>query len=334
MKPAVKYAWLTLLMLALPVATVALGFRPARAQTAAPPAAPARPPMPAAATPPASTTPASPAAAANPAPPRTSPVDQTPIIAFPGQYAPRPTSEKFPVVPKSCYRIKAIEERVACDEFVLGDWPRLGRYAAANAALSAPARGENRVVFFGDSITDNWSKAGFGGFFSGKPYINRGIGSQTTSQMLVRFRADVVAAQPRVVVILAGTNDVSGNTGPTTPEAIESNLAGMTEIAQANRIAVVLASLLPTTDDKRASDGSPIVRSKERPPEELLALNRWIAQYARAKRAIYLDYHSALVDGEGRFKESLTDDGLHPNAAGYALMAPLAEKAIAAALKR
>jgi lysophospholipase L1-like esterase len=238
------------------------------------------------------------------------------------------------VVPKSCLRIKAPDERLACTEFVLADWPRLGRYAAANAALAAPVRGEKRVVFFGDSITDNWSKAGYGGFFPGKRYVNRGIGGQTTAQMLVRFRADVVAAQPRAVVILAGTNDVSGNTGPTTPEAIESNLAGMTEIAQANRIAVVLASLLPTTDEKRAADGSPIVRSKERPPEEILALNRWIAGYARAKNAIYLDYYAALVDGEGRLKDTLTEDGLHPNAAGYAIMAPLAEKAIAAALRK
>ena len=261
-------------------------------------------------------------------------IDQTPIIAFPGQYAPRPTGERFAVVPKSCYRIKAADERLACDEFVLADWPRLGRYAAANAALSPPKPGEKRVIFFGDSITDNWSKAGYGGFFTGKPYLNRGIGGQTTSQMLVRFRADVVAAQPKVVVILAGTNDVSGNTGPTSPEAIESNLAGMTEIAQANKIAVVLASLLPTTDEKRGPDGAPIVRSKERPPEELTALNHWIADYARAKKAIYLDYHAALVDGQGRLKEALTEDGLHPNAAGYALMAPLAEKAIAAALRR
>jgi lysophospholipase L1-like esterase len=315
----------------LPVAlwvVSALCLGTAWAQPSTPALAPAAPPAP----------PAIPAPPTPPAPPAPSaaraPIDPTPIIAFPGQYAPRPPGERFAVVPKSCYRIKAPEERMACDEFVLADWPRLGRYAAANAALSPPARGEKRVVFFGDSITDNWSKAGYGGFFPGKPYVNRGIGSQTTGQMLVRFRADVVAAQPRVVVILAGTNDVSGNNGPTTVEAIEGNLAGMTEIAQANRIAVVLASLLPTTDEKRAADGTPIVRSVERPPGEILALNRWIAQFARAKKAIYLDYHSALVDGEGRLRDTLTEDGLHPNAAGYALMAPLAEKAIAAALRR
>ena len=262
------------------------------------------------------------------------PIDQTPIIAFPGQYAPKPAGEKFAVVPKNCYRLKAADERIACDEFVLADWPRLSRYAAANAALSPPKPGEKRVVFFGDSITDNWSKAGYGGFFAGKPYVNRGIGGQTTGQMLIRFRADAVALQPRVVVILAGTNDVSGNTGPTTPEAIENNIAGMTEIAQANNVAVVLASLLPTTDEKTAPDGTPILRSKDRPPAEILALNKWLASWARGKKAVYLDYYTALADPQGRLRAELTEDGLHPNAAGYAIMAPLAEKAIAAALSR
>jgi lysophospholipase L1-like esterase len=261
-------------------------------------------------------------------------IDQTPIISFPGQYAPRPTTERFAVNPKSCARLTDATERLACTEFVLADWPRLSRFAAANTALGAPKAAEKRVVFYGDSITDNWSKVHFGGFFPGKPYVNRGIGGQTTSQMLVRFRADVVAAHPRVVVILAGTNDVAGNTGPTTPEAIEDNLASMTELAEANKIRVVLASILPTTDVKKSPTGVPIVRSKERPPEVLRALNTWIAEYARRKRAVYLDYHAAMVDPAGQLRAELTEDGLHPNAAGYAVMAPLAEKAIAAALRR
>jgi lysophospholipase L1-like esterase len=261
-------------------------------------------------------------------------VDQTPIVSFPGQYAPRPAGERFAVNPKSCWRLADAAERLACTEFVLADWPRLARFAAANAALTPAKAGVKRVVFFGDSITDNWSKVHFGGFFPGKPYVNRGIGGQTTSQMLVRFRADVIANHPRAVVILAGTNDVSGNTGPTTPEAIQDNLASMIDLAQANGIRVVLASLLPTTDEKKSPNGTPIVRSKERPPEVIRALNAWMAAYARTKRVVYLDYHGALADEAGRFKAELTDDGLHPNAAGYALMGPLAEKAIAAALRR
>jgi lysophospholipase L1-like esterase len=279
------------------------------------------------------TPPAAPAAPVPP-PPAAPRIDQTPIIAFPGQYAPKPAGERFAVNSKSCLRFTDLGERLACSEFVLNDWPRLSRYAEANAALGRPKPGEKRVVFFGDSITDNWSKAGYGGFFPGKPYLNRGIGSQTTPQMLIRFRPDVVAAQPRVVVILAGTNDVAANTGPTTPEAIQANLASMVDIARSNQIAVVLASLLPTTDEKLGADGRAIMRSQDRPPETIKRLNQWMASYAREKRLVYLDYASALADAQGRLRADLTDDGLHPNAAGYAVMAPLAEKAIATALRR
>ncbi|HEY0708686.1 MAG TPA: GDSL-type esterase/lipase family protein [Polyangia bacterium] len=273
-------------------------------------------------------------AAAQPPPvPATGVVDQTPIIAFPGQYAPRP-SDKYGIIPKSCRGLQDPTERAACGEFVMADWPRLSRYAAANTALAAPKNGEKRVVFFGDSITDNWSKTGYGGFFPGKPYVNRGIGGQTTPQMLIRFYPDVVAARPRVVVILAGTNDIAGNTGPMSPEAIQNNLAAMIDIAQANGIRVVLASVLPISDVEKDSKGELIIRSKDRPPETIKALNRWIADTAKRKRAVYLDYHSALVDEAGALKNDLNDDGLHPNAAGYAVMAPLAEAAIATALKR
>ncbi len=256
-----------------------------------------------------------------------------PTSAFPGQYAPRPAEWKYPVWPSGCRRFEG-EERAACLEFVAADYANLARYAAANAALPPPKAGEQRVVFFGDSITDGWSSPASGGFFPGRPYVNRGIGGQATSQMLLRFRADVVALKPRAVVILAGTNDVAGNAGRTTPEAIEANLADMAELAQVHGIRVVLASLLPISDDKKDPRGTPINRSTDRPPETLRALNRWLADYARANRHLYLDYASAVSDARGMLRSELTDDGLHPNAAGYAVMAPLAERAIAQALAR
>jgi lysophospholipase L1-like esterase len=273
-------------------------------------------------------------AAAQSQPPAVPQPDQTPIVEFPGQYAPRAAGEKFPVFSKGCSRFEVTLERLACADFVLNDWPRLGRYAAANAALGASKAGERRVVFFGDSITDNWSKKGYGGFFPGKPYLNRGIGGQTTGQLLVRFRADVIALKPAAVVILAGTNDVAGNTGPTTPEAIQDNLTSLADLAAAARIRVVLASLLPVTDAKKGTDGSVILRTRDRPPETLHALNKWMESFARRKGYVYLDYHAALADPEGRLKAELTDDGLHPNQAGYAVMSPLAEKAITRALGR
>jgi lysophospholipase L1-like esterase len=252
---------------------------------------------------------------------------------FPGQYAPPPSGLKYPAWAKGCARFSDPAERLACAEHVLGDWPWLGRYAAANAALPPPIRRERRVVFFGDSITDGWSRPRNGGFFPGKRYINRGISGQTTAQMLVRFRADVVALRPQAVVILAGTNDIAGNSGPTTPEAIQHNLAAMTDIARANRIKVVLASLLPVSDEKKDAQGKPLVRTAERPPEAIVALNRWIAEYARKMGHVFLDYHAALANEQGTLKNELNDDGVHPNAAGYAVMTKLAESAIARALR-
>jgi acyl-CoA thioesterase I len=255
-----------------------------------------------------------------------------PQIAFPGQYAPAPSDWRFPVWPSSCRRFEG-GERVACLDFVASDYGRLARFAAANAALAKKAKGETRVVFFGDSITDNWSKAGYGGFFPGKPYVNRGIGGQTTSQMLVRFRADVLALDPDVVVILAGTNDVAGNSGPITPEAIENNFASMAELAKAHGVRVVLASILPVADDKKDGAGQALVRTTDRPTATLRAINAWMSDYARRNGHVYLDYASAVADAAGAFKADLNGDGLHPNAAGYAVMAPLAEKAIAEAMR-
>lgn len=263
--------------------------------------------------------------------PAASPAPAPPQIAFPGQYAPPPAEWRFPVTPNACSRFLG-EEKAACLEFVAFDYGRLSRYAAANAALAPPRSGETRVVSFGDSITDNWSKAGYGGFFPGKPYVNRGIGSHTTSQMLVRFRADVIALQPKVVVILAGTNDIAGNSGPVSLEVPEQNLATMAELAKLHGIRVVLASVLPISDDKRDASGSLLLRTKARPPEKLRALNAWMTDYARQNAHVYLDYFSALADANGALKGDLNDDGVHPNAAGYAVMAPLAERAIARAL--
>jgi lysophospholipase L1-like esterase len=213
------------------------------------------------------------------------------------------------------------------------DWPNLARYKADNEKISAPAKNEQRVVFMGDSITDSWDAPQFGGFFPGKPYVNRGISGQTTPQMLIRFRPDVIALKPKVVVILAGTNDLAGNTGPTTLEAIEANLISMAELAGANGIRVVLASVLPVSDYE-LRDGKPLIQTVRRPPAQILELNNWMKEYAKAHRLVYLDYFTAMVDDKGFLKDELSDDGLHPNLAGYAVMNPLAEAAIAASLKR
>jgi len=212
------------------------------------------------------------------------------------------------------------------------DWPNLARYDKDNKAVAAPAKNQQRVVFMGDSITDSWDNPA-NGFFPGKPYVNRGISGQTTPQMLIRFRRDVIELKPKVVVILAGTNDIAGNTGPTTLEAIEDNLKSMAELATANRIRVVLASVMPVSDYE-VRDGKPLTQTVRRPLEKILALNNWIREFARANHHIYLDYFSAMVDASGFLKNELSDDGLHPNVQGYAVMAPLAQAAIDASLKR
>ena len=207
------------------------------------------------------------------------------------------------------------------------DYGQLARYRDANAAIAPPAPGENRVVFFGDSITDIWK---LDESFPGKPYINRGIGGQTTSQMLVRFRQDVVNLQPRAVVILAGTNDIAGNTGPISNEDIEANFASIAELARAHKIRVIFSSMLPVHNYTPVSQDF----FAQRPMGRILALNRWLKVYCAANNLIYLDYFSATVDDKGLLKRDLADDGLHPNKAGFAIMAPLAEKAIEEALRQ
>jgi lysophospholipase L1-like esterase len=252
-------------------------------------------------------------------------------VAFPGQYAPAPADRPFPAWPKGCERYGG-EERTACLEAVSADFAGFFRYAAANTALAPPKPGEARVVFVGDSITDNWSQAGYGGFFPGRPYVNRGISGQTTAQMLLRFRADVIELGPAAVVILGGTNDLAGNSGPASLDQIQDNLASMAELARAHGIRVVLASLLPVSDDARDANGRRLTRTRLRPPPSILELNRWLSAYAAENGHTFLDYFSATADAGGRLAPALHDDGLHPNAKGYAVMAPLAERAIASAL--
>lgn len=200
--------------------------------------------------------------------------------------------------------------------------------------MQAPAKNEQRVVFLGDSITDSWDDEQYGGFFPGRPYVNRGISGQTTPQMLIRFRPDVIALRPQAVVILAGTNDLAGNTGPTTIAAIAHNLASMAELARANNIRVIFASVLPVSDYGRNREGQPVTQTVRRPPAQILELNRWIKDYAARHNHSYLNYFDAVVDEKGMLKAELGDDGLHPNAKGYAVMAPLVEAAIKEALRR
>ncbi len=210
------------------------------------------------------------------------------------------------------------------------DFANFARYSEANAKLAPPAKDESRAVFMGDSITDGWK---LNEYFPGLPYVNRGISGQTTPQMLLRFRPDVINLKPKVVVILAGTNDISFNTGPTTLEAIEGNLASMVELAHASGINVVLSSVLPVSDYNTNKAGEKIIRTIQRPPAQILALNDWIKRFCLARKLVYLDYFTATVDEKGFLKAEIADDGLHPNAKGYEIMKTLAENAIKTALK-
>jgi len=205
------------------------------------------------------------------------------------------------------------------------DYGQLARYRDDNARLKSESVPNNRVVFFGDSITDIWK---LDQYFPGKPYVNRGIGGQTTPQMLVRFRQDVIDLKPKVVVILAGTNDIAGNTGPMKNEDIEAGLADMADLARANGVRVVFSSILPVHNyTPRAQDFF-----AQRSPARILELNKWLQEYCAKNRFVYLDYFSAMVDDKGLLRRDLAEDGLHPNDAGYKIMVPLAEAAIARAL--
>lgn len=235
-------------------------------------------------------------------------------------HAQQPAPEKLARATDSLEAWRKGRVRVYMDDF-----GELKRYRAANGKLKPPAAGEKRVVFFGDSITDMWPLPTT---FPGKTYVNRGISGQTTSQMLVRFRSDVVALGPKVVVILAGTNDIAGNTGPISLEEIQGNFATMVEIARAHGIRVVLSSVIPVHNYTPQSD----LTFPRRPPEKIVALNKWLKDYAAGSGSVYLDYAAAMSDDKGMLKRELAEDGLHPNPAGYAIMATLAEQAIGKAL--
>ena len=230
--------------------------------------------------------------------------------------APAPSPVSAPATEQAAARQRAAELQMH------DDWASLARYREANATLGPPAPGERRVVFYGNSIIEAWARL-FPEQFPGKPYIGRGISGQTTPQMLVRFRQDVVALRPAVVVILAGTNDIAGNTGPSTLEMIEDNLASMTEIARANGIRVVLSSVLPVYDYAW--------RPGLAPAPKIIALNDWIRRYAATVGAVYVDYHGAMRDARDGLPPELARDGVHPTVAGYRVMAPLVERAIEAA---
>ncbi len=234
----------------------------------------------------------------------------------------------------------------------LQDWNQLGRYHAENQELRKQPVDPNRVVFMGDSITDFWRLSEY---FPGKPYIVRGISGQTTPQMLVRMFPDVIDLKPAAMVLLAGINDIAQNTGPQTEEMVEQNIQAMAELAQKHGIKVILCSVLPVSDypflnqqngrgaQAQAARGSgpggrggPIVRMKmtdSHPPTDILKLNAWMKDFAVRADAVYVDYYGALVDEKGWLKEACSSDGLHPNAEGYKVMAPLVEAGIQKALK-
>jgi lysophospholipase L1-like esterase len=252
--------------------------------------------------------------------------------SLPAQTAAAPAqtvkAEAAPVTAAPCPTPKTEEISAWQKQFndrMLKDFPWLARFKEADLKLGAPAVGENRVVFMGDSITEGWHFDAPETGFPAKPYINRGISGQTTPQMLVRFRQDVIALQPKVVVILAGINDVAGNTGPMTLEQTEDNLASMADLAAANHIRVVLCSVLPAYDFPWSPGKTPAPK--------VLALNRWIKAYAAEHGHVYVDYHTAMKDSRDGLPATLSHDGVHPLAAGYALMKPLVEAGIEAALK-
>ena len=203
------------------------------------------------------------------------------------------------------------------------DWANLNKYQNENAALKPLEPGQKRIVFMGDSITEGWP---FLEFFAGKPYVNRGISGQTTPQMLIRFKPDVIALKPAVVVLLAGINDIAGNTGPSTLEMITDNIFSMAELAKANRIKVILCSVLPALDFDW--------KKGMKPAEKVVTLNKMIKKYADANGILYLDYYSAVVNDQKGLKAEYSGDGVHPNKKGYEVMAPLVEKAIKKTLSR
>ncbi len=241
------------------------------------------------------------------------------LLSRPGFLAAQLVQEFNPPKAECCLQFTA--QRLA-DQ--LQDWNQLGRYHQDNLRLEAEPPVAGRVVFLGDSITDGWDLAKS---FPGKPYVNRGISGQTTSQMVVRMFPDVIDLKPAAVILLAGTNDIAGNTGPVTAKMVEENIMAIAEMAEKHKIKVILCSLTPV------SDYTAHPQTGHRPPSQIQVLNAWIKSYAENTHAIFADYYSALVDRKGMLRDGYSDDGLHPNARGYALLAPVAERAIEKALR-
>src|SRR5580698_9218217 len=235
------------------------------------------------------------------------------------------TAQEAGNVPETKAPAPVVEMPSATDYNAKLDWPWLARFKEADVAVAPPATGENRVVFMGDSITQGWKIEGPDGFFPGKPYINRGISGQTAPQMLLRFRQDVIDLKPKVVIILAGTNDIAGNTGVETIEEIEGYITSMAELAAANHIRVVLCSILPAYD-------YPWKPGLE-PAPKILAVNEWLKAYAAEHHHVYVDYHAAMKDNRDGLPANLSHDGVHPTKDGYAIMTPIVEAGIQKALK-
>jgi lysophospholipase L1-like esterase len=255
-------------------------------------------------------------------------VSQTPAPPVVAPAAPGPaTPVPLPPALTSCPELAVAVRTVATNDARLRDWPNLTRYREANHTV-----GPVDVVFMGDSITDAWVQPRFGGFFPGKRYAGRGISGQTTPQMVLRFRQDVLNLKPKAVVILAGTNDIAGNTGPATDEEIEGNLASMAELAAASGVKVIFSSILPTSAYHTANPNA-APQTSQRPLARIQAVNDWMKSYAASHKQYYLDYYSAMIDAQGMLKSELSADDLHPTAAGYAIMAPLAQAAIDKVLK-
>ena len=205
------------------------------------------------------------------------------------------------------------------------DWANLSKYREDNAKLALASSSENRIVFMGNSITEGW-KTFHPEFFSGKPYINRGISGQTTPQMLLRFRADVINLNPELVIILAGTNDIAGNTGPSSIEMIAHNIISMAELAMINDIKIILCSVLPVYDYTWKPGLNPV--------RKISALNEIIRDYAQNNGIMYLDYYSSMVDDRKGLTEDYTYDGVHPNKLGYIIMESLLETVIDVTLEK
>ena len=221
--------------------------------------------------------------------------------------------------------IKAQKDTVTETLNQSNDWPNLRRYRDENEKAGLPSAKENRVVFMGNSITDAWINAS-PDFFTKNPYLDRGISGQTTPQMLVRFRQDVIDLKPKVVIILAGINDIAGNTGPSSVEMIENNLMSMAQLAKANGIKVVMCSILPAVAFPWRQGIDPV--------EKIAAINKWMKSYTAKNNFVYVDYFDAMADGRKGLPPNLSKDGVHPTEAGYKIMEPLAVKGIEKALKQ